>query len=64
MVLYYMIPQDFITYGLIGITTIVLAVVTILEESPEEPEPEPEPEEKFPTSTGGKRKTKKRKITK
>jgi hypothetical protein len=62
MVLYYMVPQDFITYGLIGITTIVLAVVTILEESPEEPEPEPE--EKFPTSTGGKRKTKKRKITK
>jgi hypothetical protein len=60
MVLYYMVPQDFITYGLIGITTIVLAVVTILEESPEEPEPE----EKFPTSTGGKRKTKKRKITK
>ena len=61
-----MVPQDFITYGLIGITTIVLAVVTILEESPEEPEPEPEPEpeEKFPTSTGGKRKTKKRKITK
>jgi hypothetical protein len=57
-----MVPQDFITYGLIGITTIVLAVVTILEESPEEPEQEPE--EKFPTSTGGKRKTKKRKITK
>ena len=57
-----MVPQDFITYGLIGITTIVLAVVTILEESSEEPEPEPE--EKFPTSTGGKRKTKKRKITK
>jgi len=57
-----MVPQDFITYGLIGITTIVLAVVTILEESPEEQEPEPE--EKFPTSTGGKRKTKKRKITK
>jgi hypothetical protein len=55
-----MVPQDFITYGLIGITTIVLAVVTILEESPEEQEPE----EKFPTSTGGKRKTKKRKITK
>ena len=30
-----MFPENFITYAMIGATTVVLAIITILEESPE-----------------------------